>query len=144
MASLGIGQQCYIIPAQTSVSTTAIVSKLTWLRHARAVSLVLQAGPGTGGTLDGAWLIEGSNDFNGAGQTDAGQAPTAGAEKWVDITAMFKTPSGGAIAAVAHGTAASQLQFAQANVLACRVMRVTFTPSAGADTVMAAVSGGEY
>lgn len=142
MATLGLGQAAFIIPAQTSVSTTPIVSQPVWLRHARAASLVLRAGPGSGGTLDGAWLIEGSNDYNGAGQTEAGQAPNTGT--WVDITALFKQPSGSAIAAVAHGTAASQIQFAQAPVLACRVMRVTFTPSAGADTVQAAISGGEY
>lgn len=134
---LGQGTTCYLLDATVS-DTAAHVGRVVNLaqHHAHIASFVLVAN----GTLDGAWLIEGSNDYASGGEQ--GQPATAGT--WVDITALFKQASGSAIAAVAHGTPATQKQFAQAAPLGCRAVRVTFTGSAGTGAVQIIIAGGEY
>ena len=93
--------------------------------------LVTSAGP----DLDGAWKIEVSNNYNAT--EEYAQTPNAGT--WHDVTAAFVTAAGAAIAAVAHGTAATYAQYVQCGVAAWhsfagRHLRVTFTPSAGTGT----------
>lgn len=137
MSVIGQGQACYVIN-ETVADTDPRVSKVSILDHSRIVSYVLVAN----GTLDGAWLIEGCNDYSAAGGSAWGQPPTVGT--WINITALFKRADGTAIAAVAHGTAATQTQGAQAAPVGYRAVRATFTASTGTGTVQAIVGGGAY
>lgn len=130
----------YVIQPQTSVGTTPIVSVETQLGGRRIVSFGLIAD--NAANLDGTWLIEGSNDFARNVDVSMGNKQTTG--EWFDITALFRRPDGTAIAAVAHGTAATRRQYAQAAPVGCRAVRVTFTPSAGAGPVSACIGGGSY
>lgn len=134
MSTLGQGIACYVLNIASVADTSAHVSTITWLQHARIVSYQLVAN----GTLDGAWKIEVSNDYSGAGGSAMGQAPNTGT--WTDITSAFSP----AIAAVAHGTAATQNQYIQCNPLGARAIRATFTGSAGTGAVQAIIAGGEY
>ena len=120
-----------IIRSQTSSGVTPIVG-LIFMADFDVLALILGAGPGSGGNLDGAWKIEASNDYEAtvAGSLPYGQVPPTAT--WVDITAA--TIWSTAIASVAHGTTASQRQATQAQ-FGWRWARVTFTPSAGASTV---------
>lgn len=95
------------------------------------------------GTLAGAWLIEAAMDYVGPQQGTYGQ-PTLGTEHWSDVTALFTVPGGGAIAAVVAATASTRKQFASCAVLNARVLRVTFTASAGSGRALALISGGNY
>ena len=120
-------------PAVTT-GTTAIVSDPMGCLLIADVSLsllVTSAGP----DLDGAWKIEVANNYNAS--EEYGATPNAGT--WHDVTAAFVTAAGAAIAAVAHGTAATYAQYVQCGVAAWhsfagRHLRVTFTPSAGTGT----------
>ena len=89
--------------------TAAHVSKPIDLRRYDRVSFQLV----TTGTLDGAWKIEISNNVVNAGT-------------WTDITSGFSP----AIATVDHTNAATQSQYAQADIR-IRAIRVTFTGTAG-------------
>lgn len=139
MSNLGTGSP-YVIAPQTSVGVAPIVGIETQVGNNRILSYVLEADNVV--NLDGAWKIEVSNDFARDADVSMGNLKRPG--KWVDCTAQFKQPDGTAIAAVAHGTAASRLQYVQAAPVGGRVYRVTFTPSAGAGPVSAAVGGGSY
>jgi hypothetical protein len=140
MPTLGLGDRCYFLDVGGAVGITPQVSPYPVdLEHSRAVSLILVA---KNGSIDGAWLIEASNDY---APGDVRQRTTPGT--WVDVTALFKRPDGTAIAAVAHGTAATTAQYAQAALLAARCIRATFTGSAGGDAttvIQAILAGGEY
>lgn len=127
----------YAIPKQAIVGVVPIVGIETQIGN-RAISYVLL----TDGTVDGAWLIEASNDF--ARDMHVSMGNNANLGTWVDVTALFKRPDGTAIAVVAHASAPTQKQYAQCPVLASRVVRATFIPSAGAGNVSAAGAGGSY
>jgi hypothetical protein len=133
MSNLGTGTP-YVISKQAIVGTTPIVGIETQVGNNRIVSYVLI----TDSTVDGAWKIEVSNDF--ARDKDVSMGNNVNLGNWVDITSAFVP----AIVAVAHGTVATQKQYAQLNPIGSRVVRVTFTPSAGAGNVSAAISGGSY
>ncbi len=137
MSTIGQGIACYVLDIASVANTVARVSTVTWLQHARICSYVLSAG----GTLDGAWTIEVSNDYSGAGGSAMGQAPTAGT--WIDVTTGFKKLDGTALAAVVHSTASAN-QYVQAAPVGARAVRVTFTATTGTGAVRAAVAGGEY
>ena len=102
------------------------------------------------GTLDGAWLIEASNDYVGPKQASNFGDPTLGREHWTNVTTMFTIPGvpGGtasaAIAVVSHLTASTTNQLAQAAVLTCRKLRITFTATAGSGRALALISAGNY
>jgi hypothetical protein len=139
MSNHGTGNP-YVIQPQTSVGTTPIVSIETQLGDRRIISYALEADDAA--TLDGTWLIEASNDFARDADVSMGNLKRPG--KWFDVTAAFKRPDGTAVAAVAHGTAATRKQFATWAPASARAVRVTFTPSAGAGPVSVAVGGGSY
>lgn len=114
--------------------TTPVVSDVMGLLLCDDVALSLLV-TSVAPDLDGAWKIEVSNNYNAT--EEYGQTPNAG--NWHDITAAFVTAAGAAIAAVAHGTAATYSQYVQCGVAAwhgivARHLRVTFTPSAGTGT----------
>lgn len=138
MSTLGQGSSCYVLNLASVSDTAAHVSTVTFLQHARIVSYILVAN----GTLDGAWKVEGCNDYSGAGGSADMQPPTAGT--WVDITSGFKTLGGAALAAVVHGTAATQAQAVQSWPVGFRVIRVTFTATTGTGAVQAIIAGGEF
>jgi hypothetical protein len=139
MSNLGTGNP-YVIQPQTSVGTTPIVGIETQVGNNRILSYVLSADDAA--DLDGTWKIEVSNDFARDADVSMGNSQRPG--RWIDCTAQFKQPDGTAIAAVAHGTAATRNQYVQAAPVGGRVYRVTFTPTAGAGPVSAAVCGGSY
>jgi len=114
--------------------TTPVVSDVMGCLLIADVNLSLLV-TSTGPTLDGTWLIEASNNYNAT--EEYGATPNAGT--WHDVTAAFVTAAGGAIVAVAHGTAATYKQMVQVGVTswlsaAFRHLRVTFTPTAGTGT----------
>ena len=124
-----------LIDAVTIVGTTPIVgpqpSGGQYLEGLDGLCLQLVSSGSSGGTVAGAWLIEASNDFSGGGAPTLNDSSSGGT--WSDITALFKTPSGGAIAAVVSG---GTNQFAQVTSrLFARAIRVTFTPTGGAGNV---------
>lgn len=139
--NLATGPSSYDLNLTVS-DTNPHVSTPRALGDARIVSFQLCAGPGSGGTLDGAWLIEVSNDY--APDKDVSMGKNANAGKWTDVTAGFKKLDGTALAAVAHGTAATQNQFVQCAPLGAKWIRETFTASAGTGPVTAAPAGGNY
>ena len=121
-----------VIPKQAIVGTTAIVGPApagaSYMDNLDSLSLQL----GSDGTVAGAWLIEVSNNYSAAGPVlnDAGDAGV-----WSDVTAMFKLPSGSAIAAVTSG--GSEQYAVPTTFPRARAFRVTFTPTAGAGNVWA-------
>lgn len=131
------GPSPYVLNLTVS-DTAAHVSTLTWLGGRRIVSLQLV----TGGTLDGAWKVEVSNDYAADKDVTMGQNVNAG--NWTDVTAGFKKLDGTALAAVAHATAATQNQFVQCAPIGGKQLRVTFTGSAGTGPVTASPAGGDY
>jgi hypothetical protein len=94
----------------------------------------------TGADVDGAWLFEASNNYDANGSGAAGD--------FIDVTALFTfTETGGASGSgnktVAHGTAALRNQIATSPTrIDWKVLRVTFTPTAGA-TRCACIFGGK-
>lgn len=123
----GDGSDAVILNIASVADTNPHVSTVVGLGQFDLAGLQLI----TGGTLDGAWKIEVSNDWTpGATAANEGQPNNASAH-WTDITTAFAP----AIAAVAHGTAATQNQAVQAT-LGFRHMRVTFTGSAGTGAVL--------
>jgi len=114
--------------AQTTISgTTPIVGIPVPLKGYN----ILGAQFVTDGTVDGAWLIEVSNDYQPASpsnMTGYGQAGNAG--HWTVIPNSEFSPT---IAAVDHTVTTTQNQPVLAT-LPFRCVRFTFTPSAGAGT----------
>lgn len=131
------GPSPYVLNLTIS-DTAAHVSSLIWLGGRRIVSFQLV----TGGTLDGAWKVEVSNDYAADKDVSMGQNVNAGA--WTDVTAGFKKLDGTALAAVAHGTAATQNQFVQCAPIGGKWARVTFTGSLGVGTATVSPAGGDY
>lgn len=132
-AIYGLGNECVLFAPVTVADTAAHIATIIDLRNKDVVALVLLAAGGAA-TLDGAWKIEVSNDYNRpqAGGAADGQASTTAT--WVDITASALWVD--AIAAVAHGTASSTKQYVQPKYpVGARDMRITFTGSAGSATV---------
>jgi hypothetical protein len=102
------------------------------------------------GLVDGNWVIRLSNDYND-GTAGRGLLGAVGNQGVIDDTlahftdiagtsAFFK---GGAIAAVAHGTASTRNQYALLDPPGARMLQVAFLPSgtAGAGFVYAIVNG---
>lgn len=131
------GPSPYILNLTIS-DTAAHVSALESLLGRRIVGLQLV----TGGTLDGAWKVEVSNDYAGDKDSSMGQNVNAG--NWTDVTAGFKKLDGTALAAVAHGTPATQNQFVQCAPIGAKQIRVTFTGSGGAGVATCSPAGGDY
>lgn len=117
--------------------TAAHVSIIRQLLGVRILSLQLVAG----GTLDGAWKVEISNDYALDKDVSMGQNVNAGT--WTDVTAGFKKLDGTAIGAVVHATATAN-QFVQCAPLGGKFYRVTFTASAGTGQVTVSPAGGSY
>jgi hypothetical protein len=137
MSNLATGSP-YDVPFQAIAGVTPIVGIVRQVGNNRIIAYQLF----TDGTVDGAWKIEVSNDFALDAHVSMGNVPTPGL--WTDVTVGFKKLDGTALAAVVHGTPATQNQFVQCAPIGARVVRVTFTPSAGAGNVRAACAGGSY
>jgi hypothetical protein len=123
-----------LIPRTANAGVTPILSPF--------VKMAASKGPGgeaagnislhlaTDGTLDGSWVVLGSNktDADVNGDADAFDCTAA----WV----TGATPTAG-IATVAHGTAATQKQGVQAGAVWFGAIAVKFTPSGGTGTCSA-------
>lgn len=129
----GKGTSCYVMPLATVADTAAHVSTVVDLSGVDTFVAQLIAGGGAA-TLDGAWKVEISNDYTPgqAGGAADGQRDTTAT--WTTITASALWVD--AVAAVAHGTAASTNQFlAPKYALGARAIRFTFTGTTGSATV---------
>ena len=118
--------------ALTISDTTPHVSNSIDLRRYDRVSFQLI----TTGTLDGAWKVEISNNVVNSGSGAYGQVAATGT--WTDITSGFSP----AIASVDHTNAATQSQYAQADIR-IRAIRVTFTGTAGTGAVSVYINATE-
>ncbi len=129
----GKGNECFLYPPTTVANTVARVSTELDLSGLDNPSFQLIAGGGLA-TLDGAWKIEVSNDFERtvAGNLPFGQIPATA--HWTDITASAIWVD--AIAAVTHGGGVTTNQYIQPKYgIGARYLRVTFTGTTGSATV---------
>jgi hypothetical protein len=102
--------------------TSAVVE----LAQADFASLQLTANVGSG-NVQGAWLVEVSNDYKLGSNNEAG--------RWTDLTSISGAPS---IPAVTGSTSNIGLRLGLFEFL---FVRVSFNPSAGAGAVKAVIAG---
>lgn len=130
----GQGNEYQLAALRTVADTTPVVSTVLDLadKDNLGLQLIADGGGGAGG-IDGAWKIEVSNNYAPGGTgSPSGQVPSTA--RWIDITASALWVD--AVAAVAHGTAATRNQYVQPKYpVGARSLRVTFTASTGTGSV---------